>query len=212
MAPPSEGTTADFARRFLEPSPHRAGPPRPESAFTAGLEAPPTTAADGPSTTPPNFHLAGDQAHGYNWPRSTQLERPTGTQAVGYWKSYRADICGRSGSADRETKNPEAVPQLEKPGVQHRLSAVRAFASIDGTIGLSSTTSLTAWPDLLETPDEGFRLDLHARYDTWLPCAVMLHGRAVRALEHHPVLMPWPRLFREWDLSPNSGDGLRHAR
>ena len=127
-------------------------------------------------------------------------------QAPGQWgigKSYRADIWWQVWPVLIETKNfPKLCQKLEKPGVQQRLAET---GRIDGLS--DSTTSLTAWPDLLGDFDEGFRLDLHARHDTWLPVPWMPMVARSGHSEQHPVLMPWPRLFREWDLSMNLETG-----
>lgn len=125
-------------------------------------------------------------------------------QAPGQWgigKSYRADIWWQVWPVLIETHNlPNLCRKLDKLGVQQRLAGT---GRIDGPS--DSTTSLTAWPDLLGDFDEGFRLGLHSSYGIWLPVPWMhmaaYSGHPDRENEDGPVLMPWPRLFREWNLS-----------
>lgn len=130
--------------------------------------------------------------------------------APGLWgigQCYQADIWWQVWPVLIETKDlPKLCQELEKPDVRERLAGT---GRIDGLS--DSTTSLTAWTDLMGRFDEGFRLDPHSSYGTWLPVPwmpmVAYCGHPDRNNEHRPVLMPWPRLFREWGLSMNLDKG-----
>ncbi len=127
-------------------------------------------------------------------------------QAPGLWgagKCYQADIWWQIWPVLIETKD---LAKLSKSSVQERLAAT---GRIDGLS--DSTTSLTDWPALMGEYDEGLRLDLHSKHDAWLPVPwmpmVARSGHPDRDNEHRSVLMPWPRLFREWGLSVNLETG-----
>lgn len=130
--------------------------------------------------------------------------------APGLWgigKTYRGDIWWQVWPVLIETKNlPKLYQELEKPDVQRRLAETGRIEGLS-----DSTASLNAWPDLLGDFDEGFRLDLHSSYGTWLPVPwmpmVARSGHPERNNEHRQVPMPWPRLIREWELSVNLATG-----
>lgn len=131
-------------------------------------------------------------------------------QAPGLWgigQSYRADIWWQIWPLLIETKNlPKLCQKLETPGVRERLAAT---GRIDGLS--DSTISLTAWAELMGDFDEGLRPDSDAMHQTlmpvpWMPI-VARSGHPDSNDEHRPVLMPWPRLFREWGLSVNLDKG-----
>lgn len=132
------------------------------------------------------------------------------THAPGQWgigQSYQADIWWQIWPLLIETKNlPKLCKKLETPGVRERLAET---GRVDGLS--DSTSSLTAWAELMGDFDEGFRMDHHIRHQTWLPVPwmhmVARSGHPDRDNEHRPVLMPWPHLFREWRLSVNLDKG-----
>lgn len=75
---------------------------------------------------------------------------------------------------------------------------------------------LPAWCSLENEFAEGFRDTSKSRWDDWFPVPWMHFvgecGDVDRRDEHRPVLMPWPRLFREWQLELDLRRGVVHRK
>lgn len=131
--------------------------------------------------------------------RSWVDEHPPGEWSTG--QCYRADIWWQIMPFLVETENvPMILAALEETAVQERLAGI---GRID--IASDSNSSLLAWADLRGDFDTGFSMEHGFSFDDLLPVPwmpmVASSGDPDRSDEHRPVLMPWPRLFREWGLS-----------
>jgi hypothetical protein len=120
--------------------------------------------------------------------------------APGQWalgREYYADIWWQLTSRlILESDLPRLLELLEEPDVKQRFLAI-------GRIDLASDskTELLAWPSLEAEFDEGFRDTSASQWEDWFPVPWMpLIGESGYPDHSRSVLMPWPRLFRDWGL------------
>lgn len=106
---------------------------------------------------------------------------------------------------------PVLLEKLKLRTVQHKLEG-------QGRIDLAGEwdKQLAEWPGLAGPFDCGIQAGNHSRFDSWLPVPWMFLagecGHPDRKDEHGPVLMPWPRLFRDWGLKLDLQHGaVRHG-
>jgi hypothetical protein len=106
---------------------------------------------------------------------------------------------------------PRLLDALERPKVQRKLMGL-------GRIDLESDwdLQLAEWPRVGGSFDRGPEAGGHSGHDAWLPVPWMhlvgTCGDPDRRDEHGPVILPWPRLFRDWGLQLDLQHGVvRHG-
>lgn len=106
---------------------------------------------------------------------------------------------------------PGLLDALERPKVQRKLMGI-------GRIDLESdwNLQLAEWPGVGGSFDRGLEDGGHSGHDAWLPVPWMYLtgtcGDPDRRDEHGPVILPWPRLFRDWGLQLDLEHGVvRHG-
>ena len=124
--------------------------------------------------------------------------------APGQWglgHEFQADIWWQIWPMLVRTEDmPRLLDELGSKPIQERLAGIgRLDADED------RDSALVDWPERMEIFDRGFGMDSDSRMDAWLPAPWMpmvgACGHPDRRDEHRPVLLPWPRLFREWGLT-----------
>ena len=102
---------------------------------------------------------------------------------------------------------PKLLDALERTEVCEKLADL-------GRIDLESDsdTQLAEWPTLDGSFDRGLDAADNGGYGAWLPVPWMYLtgqcGDPDRSDEHGPVILPWPRLFRDWDLKLDLQHGV----
>jgi hypothetical protein len=101
---------------------------------------------------------------------------------------------------------PELLSALDRPQTRAKLTQL-------GRIDLDSDrdAQLADWPGLRGPFDRGLEAGEHT-HDAWLPVPWMHFagecGSSDRTEEDGPVVMPWPRLFRTWNLTLDLQRGI----
>lgn len=101
---------------------------------------------------------------------------------------------------------------LHELDTQETLNRLRQIGRIDQL--KARDVELPAWSGLEGIFSEGIHNTSESRWKDWLPVPWM-HcvgecGDVDRRDEHRPVLMPWPRLFRDWQLELDLRRGVVH--
>lgn len=85
---------------------------------------------------------------------------------------------------------------LDQPDVRQRFLTIGRIDPPQDNL-----TEILAWPSLTGDFGEGFGDTSESQWDDWFPVPWMpLVGESRYPDYRHAVLMPWPRLFRDWDL------------
>lgn len=129
--------------------------------------------------------------------------------APGQWslnQEFHADIWWQIVPALIHAKDlPKLLREIDKPSTQERLAGI---GRIDHD--RDNDTPLPEWPLLQGCFDRGFEQD--ASYGPWLPVPWMplvgSSGNPDESDEHGSIVVPWPRLFREWGLSMDLRQGV----
>lgn len=137
---------------------------------------------------------------------------PTSPGVWGLNQEREADIWWQLTPALIQSANlPKLLAALERPEVRRKLEGL-------GRIDLEWDwdLQLADWPNVQGSFDRGLETGDHGGHDAWLPVPWMhLTGKCGdpdRRDEHGPVILPWPRLFRDWDLSLDLQHGVvRHG-
>lgn len=120
--------------------------------------------------------------------------------APGQWaldREYYADIWWQlTPRLILDSDLPRLLEMLEEPDVKQRFLAIGRIDPAG-----DSNTELLAWPFLEAEFGEGFRDTSDSRWEDWFPVPWMpLVGESGYPDNRRDVLMPWPRLFRDWRL------------
>lgn len=111
----------------------------------------------------------------------------------------------------RSTDLPRLLAMVDRPAVRERLEGL-------GRIDLQGhwDLPLAEWPNLGGYFAEGPKRGDHGGLDAWLPVPWMFMsgkcGHPDRRDEHGPVILPWPRLFRDWGLRLDLQQGVVRRR
>ena len=128
----------------------------------------------------------------------------------GVWglnEERRADLWWQLTPALIETAQlPVLLNALEQPAVRDRL---RRLGRID--LHGDWDVQLADWPQLRDEFDAGLRSGEHG-HEAWLPVPWMYLagecGHPDKTEQDGPVILPWPLLFREWDLTLDLQHGV----
>lgn len=106
---------------------------------------------------------------------------------------------------------PQLLEAIDRPDVRARLEGL-GWIDLEGEWDVQ----LAEWPNLGGYFAEGPKRGDHGGRDAWLPVPWMFMsgkcGHPDRRDEHGPVILPWPRLFREWGLRLDLQHGVvRHG-
>lgn len=106
----------------------------------------------------------------------------------------------------KSTSLPKLLQALEQPNVCENLAG---FGRID--LEHDWDVQLAEWPNLRDSFDAGLKAGSHGR-EAWLPVPWMYLagqcGNPDRSDQDGPVMLPWPRLFREWGLTLDLQQGV----